>query len=163
MTEIKSKNINLRSVEIEDAQFILDLRLNKGGFLSETNPSLDQQKEWIEAYKKREAKKEEYYFIIENKDGLEVGTARIYNINYQEKIFTFGSFIVDRDVADKNCAPKSMQTVLDFAFKKLSLKKCVFDCRKSNVRANNFYIKFGAKIISSDDLDFYYEISANNN
>ncbi len=157
--EIKSKNINLRPVEVCDIQFIVELRLKKGKFLSDTNPDLNQQKEWIEDYKKREAKKAEYYFIIEDKNGLAVGTARLYNIDYQIGIFTFGSFIIDRDVAPKNCAPESMQAILDFAFDQLHLKKCIFDCRKNNLRANNFYAKFGAKIVDSDDLNFYYEIN----
>ena len=61
---LKGKNISLRLVNIEDANFILYLRLNQGSFLSKTNPSLDLQKEWIENYKEREKNKEEYYFII---------------------------------------------------------------------------------------------------
>jgi hypothetical protein len=51
---LKGKNISLRLVNIEDANFILNLRLNQGSFLSKTNPSLDIQKEWIKKYKKRE-------------------------------------------------------------------------------------------------------------
>ncbi|MFT7086876.1 MAG: RimJ/RimL family protein N-acetyltransferase [Rickettsiales bacterium] len=159
MTKIKGKNINLRSVEDEDADFILELRLKKGEFLSATNPSLDQQISWIKSYKKREENKEEYYFVIESKDGLRLGTARLYNINYDSQTFTFGSFIVDRDIAHKNCAPESMQEILNFSFSQLLLKKCLFDCRKNNIRANNFYKKFGAKRIDSDELNFYYEIT----
>ena len=64
------KHINLRLVEIKDAEFILNLRLKKGEFLSTTNPNLTEQENWIKSYKKREELKEEYYFIIENKNGL---------------------------------------------------------------------------------------------
>ena len=53
--------ITLRPVEVTDAEFILELRTDKrlGQFLSTTSPDLDQQREWIRGYKKREAVGEE--------------------------------------------------------------------------------------------------------
>ena len=44
---IIGQNINFRLVEIEDAEFILNLRLKKGEFLSATNPNLIEQENWI--------------------------------------------------------------------------------------------------------------------
>jgi len=40
MQKLIGKNINLRLVEIDDAEFILNLRLEKGKFLSNTNPRI---------------------------------------------------------------------------------------------------------------------------
>jgi hypothetical protein len=54
---IIGKNINFRLVEIEDAEFILNLRFKKGEFLSATNPNLTEQENWIKSYKKREEQK----------------------------------------------------------------------------------------------------------
>jgi len=44
----------------------------------------------------------------------------------------------------------------DFAFSKLNLEETYFDARKKNEKAVNFYIRFGAKIIDEDDLNFYF-------
>jgi hypothetical protein len=41
------KNINLRLAEESDSQFIVDLRQQKGKFLSLSSPSVNDQKEWI--------------------------------------------------------------------------------------------------------------------
>jgi RimJ/RimL family protein N-acetyltransferase len=155
------KNINLRLVEINDAEFIVNLRLKKGEFLSTTNPNLTEQENWIKSYKKREELKEEYYFIIENKNGMRAGTIRLYDIDYKTKKFTFGSFIVDREIeyTHKLSAFEAMNLIFDFAFKKLSLNNCFFDCRKNNRKANDFYIRFGAKIIKEDDIDYFYNFS----
>jgi RimJ/RimL family protein N-acetyltransferase len=158
---ITGKNINLHLVEIADAEFILNLRLKKGEFLSATNPNLKEQENWIKSYKKREELKEEYYFIIKNKNGLKTGTIRLYDINYKTKTFTFGSFIVDREIeyTHKLSAFEAMNLIFDFAFEKLSLNNCFFDCRKNNHKANNFYIRFGAKIIKKDEIDYFYNFS----
>ena len=62
---ITGKNISLRLVNIEDAEFIVNLRTKKGEFLSTTSPDISKQKEWLLLYKEREKLKEEFYFIIE--------------------------------------------------------------------------------------------------
>ena len=158
---IIGKNINFRLVEIEDAEFILNLRLKKGEFLSATNPNLIEQENWIKSYKKREELKEEYYFIIENKNGLRAGTIRLYDIDYKTKTFTFGSFIVDRqsESIHKLSAFEAINLIFEFAYEKLSLNNCFFDCRKNNRKANDFYIRFGAKIIKEDDLDYFFNFT----
>jgi hypothetical protein len=51
---ISSKNIILRLVEVADAEFIINLRLKKGQFLSKTDTNIQKQVEWIMQYKKRE-------------------------------------------------------------------------------------------------------------
>lgn len=161
MPNIIGIKINLRLVEIEDAEFIVNLRLKKGEFLSATNPNLTEQENWIKSYKKREGLKEEYYFIIENKNGLRAGTIRLYDIDFKTKTFTFGSFIVDRESESihKLSALEAINLLFEFAFEKLSLNNCFFDCRKNNRKANDFYIRFGAKIIKEDALDYFFSFS----
>ena len=158
-TEITGKNIYLRLAEIEDAEFIVNLRTKKGEFLSTTSPDISQQKEWLLLYKERESLKQEYYFIIENKDSLPIGTVRIYEIDYKNRAFTFGSFIINRQFAHKLSAFESMNLILRFSFETLLLENCFFDCRKNNGHANNFYLRFGAKIIKEDELDYFFNFS----
>lgn len=156
--KIKSKNINLRLVNINDAETIIKLRKKNGKYLSKTNFNVADQVNWISKYKTREMQKKEFYFIIENKNKIQIGTIRIYNINYLKKIFTFGSFIVDSKLNKfRYCALEAITEIFYFAFNVLKLDICYFDCRKENKNANNFYIKFGAKMVSEDDFDFFYE------
>lgn len=60
------KNITLTLAVVDDAEFILSLRQNEklNRHVSPVPPSLNCQKEWIMNYKKREAIRSEFYFII---------------------------------------------------------------------------------------------------
>lgn len=58
MKTINGKNINLRTVEFTDAEFIYSMRQNeiKTKYLTKTNGTLEDQREWIKHYKERENK-----------------------------------------------------------------------------------------------------------
>lgn len=157
---IIGKNVQLRLVELSDASFIVDLRSRKGQFLSTTPASVNQQEQWLEGYFDREKLGLECYFIIENViNKIRIGTARIYEVNLQERSFTFGSFIVDKNLAIINSASfEAMNLVIDFAFTALDLEVCNFDCRKNNDIANNFYRRFGSVLTGETELDYLYQI-----
>jgi RimJ/RimL family protein N-acetyltransferase len=158
MTDIKSKNINFRLVEPNNAAFIVNLRRENGKYLSPTNNDVNKQIEWINKYKDREDNLNEFYYIIEDKSLNKVGTVRLYNINYKKKTFTFGSFIVDKSLTLQKFIPlEAITEIFNYAFNVLKLDKVNFDCRKNNDAANNFYKRFKAKIIDEDNLNYYYE------
>lgn len=123
MIKISGKFITLRLVNLKDAEFILNLRAKKGEFLSKSNIDLSEQNEWLKKYKKREEGDLEYYFIIENKEQIAVGTIRIYDIDHENKKFTFGSFIVDANFAHKYSALEAITLIFDLAFDKMNLVK----------------------------------------
>ena len=76
---ISGKNINLRDITVDDAEFVLALRTdeNKSRFLHKTAPDLQKQIDYIRSYKNRT---DQWYFIITDKSGLRLGTVRIYDI-----------------------------------------------------------------------------------
>jgi RimJ/RimL family protein N-acetyltransferase len=154
---VEGRNINFELVGIKDAKFILDLRLANGNYLSETENDINKQIEWIKAYKERESRELEFYFIIKDKKNRSIGVIRIYDIDYSKKTFTFGSFIIDSSCGCKYAALESMTMLLEHAFNQLGLKTCFFDCRIGNDIANKFYIRYGAKLINKDDLNYYYK------
>lgn len=156
---ISGKNINLRLVEEGDAEFIVNLRLKKGDFLSPTNSNILNQVQWIESYKRRESSGDEFYFIIENKTQISLGTTRIYHIDREQECFTFGSFIVDKHLGHKLSAPEAMYQVMRFGFNRLLMKNCFFDCKKKNINAVDFYKRFGAQIISENEYDYFFSLS----
>ncbi len=156
MLKITGKNINLRLVNVEDAQFILDLRLKKGEHLSSTQPNLQNQKDWIGKYKNRENKNEEYYFIIESKKEERLGTVRLYDFNNNS--FCWGSWII-KDNSPYYTSIESALLVYDLAFNDLKFTNCHFDVRKNNISVVNFHKRFGAKIIKEDDLDYFFNLS----
>ena len=79
---LESKSIRLRFVEEDDAEFILELRLDTryNQFLSSVSADLQSQKDWIKKYKQDEHNKKQFYFIIELLDGTPCGTIRVYDL-----------------------------------------------------------------------------------
>lgn len=155
--QLTGNKIILRLVE-EDSYFILKLRQNKelNKYISSTDITVEQQKEWIKKYKIREKKEEEYYFIILNKEMKQpCGTVRIYNIDKINKVATWGSFILDFTRPD-GASKDVIDISLNFAFKELKLKKIELDVRKVNKKAIHIYEKNGFLKEKEDDINYYY-------
>lgn len=157
---LESKSLLLKNVEITDAKLILSLRtdcsLNK--YLSKTNNSLEEQKEWLIKYKEKEKNKLEYYFKISDKKNNDIGFIRLYNIDSKNEVVTFGSFILKKD-RPKYTAIESMVTIIYFAFKKLKMKKVILDVRVKNEHAKKLYNRFGFEKKFENGLDEFYELS----
>ena len=152
---ICGKNINLRTVEIEDAEFIFSMRQNqnKTKYLSKVTGTVESQKEWIKNYKQREENKKEFYFVIESKDKEKLGLVRMYD--FQDDSFCWGSWLIKED-APKTTAIESALQIYEFGFYNLRFEKSHFDVRKGNDKVIAFHQRFGAKIIYEDELDYFF-------
>ncbi|WP_218241167.1 GNAT family N-acetyltransferase [Comamonas fluminis] len=154
----KSRTINIRLVEESDAEFILKLRLDEkyNQFLSDVNPDMQAQRDWIKKYKNDEFLKKQFYFIIERNDGVPCGTVRIYDIKGDS--FCWGSWILNENKT-RYAALESAFLVYQFGFNELGLKKSHFEVRKGNEKVISFHKKMGAVKILEDDLNEYFNIS----
>lgn len=152
---LEGKNINLRTVEIEDADFIYTMRQNrkKTKYLSKVTGTVDSQKEWIKNYKQREDEQKEFYFIIESKNKDKLGLVRIYDLKNDS--FCWGSWLIKEDTP-KTTAIESALQIYEFGFYKLGFEKSHFDVRKGNDKVIAFHQRFGAKIVSEDELDYFF-------
>ena len=152
---LEGKNINLRMVEIEDAEFIYNMRQNqnKTKYLSKVTGTVDSQKEWIKNYKQREDEEKEFYFIIESKNKDKLGLVRIYDLKNDS--FCWGSWLI-KEGAPKTTAIESALQIYEFGFYKLGFEKSHFDVRKGNDKVIAFHQRFGAKIVSEDELDYFF-------
>lgn len=154
--KISGKNINLRTVEIDDAEFIYNMRQNKKKtkYLSKAHGGLADQQQWIHNYKQRENTRKEFYFIIESKENKSLGLIRMYD--FKESSFCWGSWLI-KDNAPKTTAIESALQIYEFGFYTLGFKKSHFDVRKGNDKVIAFHQRFGAKIINEDKLNFYFD------
>ena len=152
---IYGKNINMRTVTTEDAEFIYNMRQNqnKTKFLSKVTGTVDSQKEWIKNYKQREEEKKEFYFVIESKDKRKLGLVRMYD--FQDNSFCWGSWLIKED-APKSTAIESALQIYEFGFYSLGFEKSHFDVRKENDKVIAFHQRFGAKIIDEDELNYFF-------
>lgn len=152
---INGKNINLRTVTEEDAEFIYTMRQNKDKtkYLSKVIGTVESQKEWIKNYKQREEDKKEFYFVIESKDKEKLGLVRMYD--FQDESFCWGSWLIKED-APKTTAIESALQIYEFGFYSLGFERSHFDVRKGNDKVIAFHKRFGAKIVNEDVLDYFF-------
>ena len=150
---VRGKTIFLREVTIDDAEFIIKLRTDpeKSKHLSPTENDVEKQKSFISNYLKSET---DYYFIISNWECRPLGTIRIYDVRGDS--FCWGSWILLKD-APINTAVESALLIYDFAFFSLHYTKAHLDVRKENQKVVDFHKRFGACIVSEDDLNLYLE------
>lgn len=152
---INGKNTQLRTAELKDAEFILQLRTqsDKTQFLSQVENDLAKQQAWLQAYKQKEQDGQEYYFVIETHAGEKLGLVRVYDL--QPYSFCWGSWLI-KDSAPKTTAIESALLIYEFGFGQLGYKKAHFDVRKGNERVIAFHQRFGAQIVNEDELDVYF-------
>jgi len=152
---LNGKNINLRTVEVQDAEFIYSMRQNqdKIKYLSKVTGTVESQKKWIKSYKRREETKEEFYFIIESKSEEKLGLIRMYD--FRDDSFCWGSWLIKED-APKTTAIESALQIYEFGFYNLKFQKSHFDVRKGNDKVVAFHQRFGAKIVDEDELDYFF-------
>jgi len=151
------KNTQLRTVIEDDADFILSLRLDNdlNKYLSNVENDLNKQVQWIKHYKIREQSRLEFYFIIQSNKNKKLGAVRLYDFN--KNSFCWGSWMIERN-APNITAIESALTIYEFAFNILGFTQSHFDVRKGNNKVIEFHKRFGAKVISEDDLNYYFII-----
>ena len=90
---VRGKYINLRIATENDAEFILDLRLNPllNKYIGQTDPNIEKQRSWL---RNSFEKTNEFYFIIESKERNPYGTIAIYNIDYESGVAEWGRWII---------------------------------------------------------------------
>lgn len=114
---IQGRFVDLKKVGVNDAQYILKLRQDpqKTEFLPRLEISIEEQQKWIREQQKREG---DYYFLIKNKSGKNLGTIGVYNIS--EKMAEIGRWISEGNEIENM---ESFILSLEWAFEKLEIEK----------------------------------------
>ena len=149
---IIGKYVTLREVKIKDAKFILSLRCDekKSKFLHKTDSNVEIQKAYIENY----FSKNEYYFIVENKNGVPIGTTRIYDIT--DKTFTIGSWLMSNEAKPQEVIEAEYLCRM-LGFDTLNLPLCRFVVSKENKKVVRYHKMVGSKIVDENDMDYFFE------
>lgn len=156
-----TRHLYLRLVQEADAEFIVKLRANPklNQYLNPVDVDLNKQREWLVQYKQNEAKGVDFYFVIVDKAQGDIGLIRVYDINYEAKTFIWGSWVITDENRPRYAALESALLSYDFAFNELGLNRARFCANNDNSRAINFYNRFGARLIGSDQDNSYFELT----
>ena len=155
IARVEGPNLTLRLIQPEDAAYVHSLRNNPAynTHLSTVIGTVDDQRTWIKGYKSHEAHGQEFYYVIERKDGTRCGLVRLYDIEAES--FTWGSWILDENKPRK-AALESAVLIYQVGFAGLECARAVFDVRNDNIHTLAFHRRFGAHEVASDDLNVYF-------
>jgi RimJ/RimL family protein N-acetyltransferase len=155
---VTGKSIKLRSADLSDAAFILNLRLDeqRNRFLSRIENNLTRQTEWLNQYLEREKSEKEYYFIITDLSSEALGTVRLYD--FQGDSFSWGSWLIKAG-SPAQAAIESALLVYELAFYHLGFHQTHFEVMQGNAKVRAFHERFGAEIVRSDTTRDYFILS----
>ena len=154
---IEGSRIALRFAVPDDAGYIYKLRMDPtyNRYLSPVTGTVNDQRCWLEGYKRREAQGHEYYYVSERlDDARSCGLVRLYNLS--DDSFTWGSWIVDHNKPPK-AALESALLSFTIGFEHLGRVKAFVDVRHENKHAIAFYRRFGMQQIDADEQNLYFE------
>ena len=156
----QTKHIYLRLINEHDVDLLLELRLNQNlnKYLSQVNNDKEEQLNWLKTYKDREASGTDFYFVIVDKKFGDIGLVRVYNVDYANKSFTWGSWIIRENNRPKYAAIESALLSLNFAFNELNLIVGNIDVKINNLKADSFYRRFGMSYKYCDDVNNYFDL-----
>lgn len=152
---IEGPSLVLRLITPDDAAYVHGLRLDPAynTHLSEVRGTVADQRDWIAAYKTREAAGQEFYYIITRSDGTRCGTVRLYDITGDS--FTWGSWILDRNKPPK-AALESAVLSFGAGFDGLGAARARIDVRHDNTHATAFYRRFGMTETHRTNRDIFF-------
>jgi len=152
---VEGPNLTLRFIQPNDAAYVYGLRTDPkyNSHLSNVTGTVEDQRKWIESYKDREAAGQEFYYVIERKDGTRCGLVRLYDIEADS--FTWGSWILDENKT-RNAALESAVLSFGIGFDTLEMHSAIVDVRVVNEHAAAFYRRLGMVETHRTDQDIFF-------
>jgi len=153
--KILGHKLVLRNAVVADASYIVALRTDeqKSRFISSTSAEVKPQEQWLEKYAHDDR---QIYFIIQNMEGGNVGTVRLYD--QQADSFCWGSWIIQAGAASSSSIESALM-VYHYALA-LGFQSAHFDVRKGNESVWKFHERFGARKTGETTEDLHYSIAA---
>lgn len=154
IVELIGENLILRLIDDSDEDFIRFLTVNGSlhRYLTAPIDEINDFNKWIEEYKERERAGTEYFFIIENFNGIRYGTVRIYNIIVDECAFGNFFLLAQRPL---NYPFESADLIFQFIFERLQLRKIHLKVLIKNLQAIQLFQLLGFKEESRDERMIY--------
>ena len=156
IARVEGPNLILRLIKPDDAAYVHGLRSNPAynTHLSTVTGTVDDQRTWSEDYKSREAQGQEFYYVIERKDGMRCGLVRLYDFDVES--FTWGSWILDESKPRK-AALESAVLIYQIGFLGHNLDSAIFEVLNENSHTLAFHRRFGALETGHDELNTYFK------
>lgn len=135
------KSIELKLIEKEDLQLIVEWKNSAYGEFYEYPLSNSGQDIWFEKH----IRSNDFLFIIHEFSSNKIGMVGLSNIDNRNRNAEFGRFMIDKKFRGKGYGREALILILDYAFKHLNLNKIYLDTFEYNNKVINLYKKVGFK------------------
>jgi hypothetical protein len=152
---VSGRTLSLRNVTVDDAGFVLGLRLDprKSQHLSATSGDLQDQVSWLRKY---ETSRDQAYFIVCDKEGQRLGCLRIYDP--QGCSYCWGSWLMIDGLAP--LVPLEAVLLVYAYGRHLGFKSSRINVRKGNTYVWRFHENiFGARRTHETEEEYFYEVN----
>lgn len=137
---LRGRVIDLVPVSVQDAQFTMDIRNDEKltKYIPRIPTTLDKQQSWIE---RQRGDVDDYFYIITRKDGEQVGTAAVYNVDIEPGLCEYGRYISYGSAIEN---VEAAVLAMEFAFGTLGMKRVMMNNDVRNEKIISFWKRFGA-------------------
>ena len=151
---VTGASLVLRNAAVDDAEFILSLRLDpvKKRHLAATSPRLEDQVQWLRSY---QSATDQAYFVICDRKGTAIGCVRLYEpVGHS---YCWGSWLM---VSGLSPLASIEANLLVYAYGRwLGFREARLDVRRDNEAVWKFHEKFaGATRVRESELDYFYVV-----
>lgn len=151
--------LKFRVVEKSDAQRIVAWRTHseRNRYISPIEEDVEKQRQWIQRYKEREKRGDEYYFVVKDRFGEEFGFIRVYQSS--EEHIEVGSWVSRPDYTKGWNIFKILLAAQWFVFEKMGRDSVVFRIHRENTPVLKVCAVFADKAYKEED-GFLFFMSA---
>lgn len=159
-----SKKVNLREINELDTERIIKWRNNekvRRNFFIQDKVTEEGHLWWLE--NKVKTGEVAQFIIIDNEDGIEVGSVFLRDIDNKNKKAEYGIFIGEDSARGKGIGTEAAKLICEYGFKELGLNRIFLRAFSHNIQAIASYTKAGFMLegILKDDIygdGKYYDI-----
>lgn len=148
---VEKYGLKVRLVNVYDAEFIVSLRSDpeRTKFMVTLSEDLENQRQWIREYKKREEEGSDYYLIYSDHDGSTIGVNRISKINFETLSCKLSGFIKKKGNKADTAAMFLIQK--EIVFDTLGLLFSIAEIHEKNYKMLKYWEYFNYKIAKNEN------------
>lgn len=148
---VEKYGLKVRLVNVDDAEFIVSLRSDpeRTEFMITLSKDVENQRQWIREYKKREEEGSDYYFICNNQDSSPIGVNRISKINFETLSCKLSGFIKKKGNKADTAAMFLIQK--EIVFDTLGLVFSIAEIHEKNYKMLKYFEYFDYKIAKNEN------------
>lgn len=141
---IIGSRINLKPIDIDDIEWLRESRNRyHDAFFDAHEISKEQQRAWYDRYKESNTDR---MFILQLKNGTNIGTIALYNIDIPSRTAILGRVLLLNEFRGKGYAEEAVKLIYELAFDQLRLYKIKVEVYLTNLDAISIYSRVGFKM-----------------